>query len=164
MEKAAKVHQSANFFVDFLKITWWVLMVNATCQMICYVDELLSYHKQSPGYVGNYTIPIYNSVALGGMALAGTIYIAQQLLRGATLSSTPDGNQSFGKKIYRSCLPITASIVKWTALSIGVGARVVGLMDNISMFPPGGPPSDYYPVWTITWDFTHRCYSACGGQ
>lgn len=138
-------------------------MVNATCQMICFVDQLISYHNQSPGYVGNYTIPSYNAIALAGAATAGTIYVAQQLFRGATNMCAKQWARDCGTLTYKSYLPKAVSVLKWSALTIGVGARVVALLDNIAFLIPMAPPSDYFPVWTITWGFNQICPSRCGG-
>lgn len=124
-------------------------MVNTTCQMICYAERLISYNGQDPGYVGRYTTPVYYSVLLAGSAIAGTIYIGQQLLRGYKYS---ESNSKFW--------PRCASVVKWGMAGLAVAASVVSFIDQQTGFFRHRDPTYVYPIWQLGYDMT-QCTLQC---
>lgn len=129
-------------------------MTNVSCQMACYVSMLNSYHGQSPGYIGNYTLPLYNGVALGAAVVAGSIALGQLIFNKPEQSAQNQPAQSLGSKLRFRCV----SVIKWTALTLAVASRVVALMDQGGFLGAKRPPSDYFPVWDLQYGLTHCAF------
>jgi len=109
-------------------------MVNATCQMICYVNKLISYNGHDQEYIGNYTTRAYNSATIIGATVAGTIYIGQQLLRGSGKSTL---------------LPRAFSVLKWGMITLSVASQIVAFIDQQTGFFHGAPPTYVYPIFYL---------------
>ena len=133
---------------------------NATCQMMCEVAQLASYHGRDPGYFGDYFIPITQGIGLGGLAVGSIISLAQWHFKYFKAPKTQDPLPHAESRSWKKWICGGSSVLKFSALTLSVTTYTVAFLDNVSLLLPGAPPSDYFPLWDIgiIW---RNCYEAC---